>query len=96
MNICKNLRKIERIDKIYYQTAVFHLRDGSDSLATTYYNKALRTPTQDKLLRAHAYETLGNMNFDKAEYKIAGAYYDSTMNNLTTKEKLILEAMLKN
>lgn len=86
------------LDKIYYQTAVFHLRDGSDSLATAYYNKALRTPTQDKLLRAYAYETLGNMNFDKAEYKIAGAYYDSTMNNLVlnTKPYRIIEKKRKN
>lgn len=75
------------LDKIYYQTAVFHLRDGSDSLAVAYYNKALRTASQDKLLKAHAYETLGNLSFDKAEYKIAGAYYDSTMNNLTINTK---------
>ena len=94
LELYEHLQKLEEnrenrpyLDKIYYQTAVFHLRDGSDSLATTYYNKALRTPTQDKLLRAHAYETLGNMNFDKAEYKIAGAYYDSTMNNLVLNTK---------
>ena len=75
------------LDKIYYQTAVTYLADGSDSIAVAYYNKALRTPTQDKLLRAHSYETLGNLNFDKSEYKIAGAYYDSTMNNLVINTK---------
>ena len=75
------------LDKIYYQTAVFHLRDGSDSIAQTYYNKALRTNTRDKQLRAYAYETLGNMSFDRAEYKNAGAYYDSTMTNLVENSK---------
>ena len=75
------------LDRIYYQTAVTYLADGSDSIAVAYYNKALRTPTQDKLLRANSYETLGNLNFDKSEYKIAGAYYDSTMNNLVINTK---------
>lgn len=75
------------LDKIYYQTAVFHLGDGSDSIAETYYNKALRTSTRDKQLMANTYETLGNMSFDRAEYKNAGAYYDSTMINLVENSK---------
>ncbi|WP_417290831.1 tetratricopeptide repeat protein [Corallibacter sp.] len=75
------------LDKIYFQIAQYHLQNQSDSLAVAYYNKSLRTNTQDQLLRAKNYETIGNINFDNSEYKLAGAYYDSTMKNLKTNSK---------
>ncbi len=69
------------LDKIYYRIAEYHRANTSDSLAMAYYNKSLRTNTGDKQLRALDYATLGDMNFDNANYRIAGAYYDSTMTN---------------
>ena len=75
------------LGKIYYRIAEFHKQNKSDSLAVAYYNKSLRSQTTDKPLRAEDYVTLGDMNFDKAEYKIAGAYYDSTMNNMVLNSK---------
>jgi len=75
------------LDKIFYQIAEFHKANGSDSIAETYYNKSLRTDSQDKQLLALDYTTLGDMHFDRSQYKIAGAYYDSTMANLTLNSK---------
>ncbi len=75
------------LDKIYYQIAEYHNKNGSDTLAGAYYNKSLRTNSKDKFLNASSYQTLGNMSFDKSEYKIAGAYYDSTMLNLIKNSK---------
>ena len=75
------------LDKIYHQLAEYHLKNKADSLAIAYYNKSLRTNSPDKQLKAIIYETLGNLSFDKAEYKIAGAYYDSTMNNMKLNSK---------
>lgn len=75
------------LGKIYYQIAEFHKHNNSDSLAIVNYNKSLRSPTTDQPLRAVDYTTLGDMNFDKAEYKIAGAYYDSTLNNMVLNSK---------
>ena len=75
------------LGKIYYRIAEFHRHNQSDSLAVAYYNKSLRALTTDKELRAKDYTTLGDMNFDKAEYRLAGAYYDSTMNNLVLNSK---------
>ena len=69
------------LDKIYYRIAEYHRANHSDSLAVVYYNKSLRTNTADKQLKAFDYSTLGDMNFDKANYRVAGAYYDSTMLN---------------
>ncbi len=76
------------LDKIYHQIAEYHKKNNSDTLAVTYYNKSLRSGSQDKFLNAMNYQTLGNMNFDDTDYKSAGAYYDSTMINLKRNSKL--------
>lgn len=69
------------LDKIYNRKAEFYLGEGKDSLAMVYYNKSLRTNKPDRTLRALNYTRLGDMTFDQTNYKIAGAYYDSTMLN---------------
>ncbi|MDR6299841.1 type IX secretion system periplasmic lipoprotein PorW/SprE [Mesonia maritima] len=70
------------LDIIYYQFAQYYNKTDTIPKAVTYYNKSLRTDTQDEYLRSRNYLTLGNINFDLAEYKEAGAYYDSTLTNL--------------
>jgi len=75
------------LDKVYYRIAEFHRANKRDSLAVAYYNKSLRTNLGDKELNAKDYATLGDMSFDEAEYKTAGAYYDSTMTNMKLNSK---------
>ena len=76
------------LDKIYYQIAEYHKENNSDTLAIAYYNKSLRSSSQDKYLNALSYQTLGNMSFDNSEYRNAGAYYDSTMLNVRQNSKI--------
>ncbi|WP_147677684.1 type IX secretion system periplasmic lipoprotein PorW/SprE [Algibacter pacificus] len=75
------------LDKIYHQIGDFHLNNGSDSLAISYFNKSLRSDSQDKILKSKNYEILGDMFFDNSEYAKAGAYFDSTMSNLKLNSK---------
>jgi hypothetical protein len=75
------------LDKIFYRIAEFHRANQRDSMAFAYYNKSLRTNLGDKELQARDYATMGDMSFDKANYKIAGAYYDSTMTNMKLNSK---------
>jgi len=75
------------LDKIYYRIAEFHRTNERDSMAVAYYNKSLRTNLGDKDLKSRDYATLGDMSFDDAEYKVAGAYYDSTMMNMKLNSK---------
>jgi len=75
------------LDKIFYRIAEFHRIEASDSLAESYYNKSLRKITSDNQLKIRNYETLGNMRFDRNEYKSAGAYYDSTLAVMQEKTK---------
>jgi len=70
------------LDKIYFQLAEYYNHIDSTNLATIYYNKSLREPSQDNYLISLNYETLGNMNFDKALYREASAYYDSTLTKI--------------
>lgn len=76
------------LDRIYYQKAEYFRTIESDSSAIVYHNKSLRTNSRDKFLIAKNYQILGNMSFDGAEYRSAGAYYDSTLVNLKKNTKL--------
>lgn len=75
------------LDKIYYQIGDFHLNNGSDSLAVSYFNRSLRVNSRDNILKSKNYEILGDMYFDNSEYARAGAYFDSTMQNLKLNSK---------
>ena len=70
------------LDKIYRQIAEYHLENASDSLALAYFNKSLRATQNEPKLNALNYENLAVYNFDSNEYKAAGSYYDSVLNNL--------------
>ncbi|MGS2763525.1 type IX secretion system periplasmic lipoprotein PorW/SprE [Sinomicrobium sp. M5D2P9] len=67
------------LDKIYHYIADFHKESDSIRLAEEYLNKSLRANADDWRLKAMCYEELAEMNFDRNEYKNAGAYYDSTL-----------------
>lgn len=70
------------LDKIYFQFAEYYNFLDSLDLATSYYNKSLKAASGDAFLQSVNYETLGNLNFDNAEYRLAGAYYDSTLTKI--------------
>lgn len=75
------------LDKIYYRIAEYYQAKNADSIAENYYQKSLRTNTQDQYLKSLDYSILGDMYFDRASYRIAGAYYDSTLTNLKPNSK---------
>ena len=70
------------LDKIYFELAEFHYQQDSSQLAIDYYNRSLRTPSNNAYLQSLDYQTLGNIYFDAANYEVAGAYYDSTLTKL--------------
>ncbi len=75
------------LDKIYHHIAEYHLKANSDSVAETYYKKSLRTNSQDSILLGKNYQAIGNIAFDKSEFKVAGAYFDSTLTTLKENTK---------
>ncbi|WP_308694006.1 type IX secretion system periplasmic lipoprotein PorW/SprE [Winogradskyella haliclonae] len=75
------------LDKIYHRIARFHQAERRDSLSEVYYNKSIKATQGDKELNSRNYLILGDMYFDRTEYKTAGAYYDSTLTNMVEKTK---------
>ena len=75
------------LDIIYNQIADFHLNNDSIALAQAYYNKSIAEKSKSKYLQSLNYRTLGNIEFDDAKYKLAGAYYDSTLTQLKINSK---------
>ncbi len=70
------------LDRVYHRMAEFYKTTDSIDAAVSFYNQSLRTNTPDRVLKSKDYLRLGNIYFDKAEYKDAGVYYDSTLTNL--------------
>ena len=83
------------LDKIFRQLAEFHMQTGADSLGITYYNRSLRATTNSPQLNALNYEDLAEYHFDKDEYRLSGAYYDSVLPNLRENTKKFREISKK-
>ena len=76
------------LDKIYNQIAEYYINTGNIDTAVAYYNRSIRAYDQDRTLQRINYNTLAEINFDAAEYKTAGAYYDSTLMFVEPKSKI--------
>ena len=75
----KNWENRPFLDKIYYEKAIFFFGIDSMKIAEEYYQKSLKTRSQDKYLNSLSYETLGRINFNRKMFETAGAYMDSTL-----------------
>lgn len=75
----KNRENRPFLDRIYNQFGDYYLNSDSTETAIKYYNKSIKAFKQDRILQSVNYQTLAEINFDNAEYKNAGAYYDSTL-----------------
>lgn len=75
------------LDKIYNQMGEYYRNTKNIDTAVTFYNKSIRAFDNDNTLQSVNYQTLAEINFDAAEYKTAGAYYDSTLTHLLPNTK---------
>ncbi len=70
------------LDKIYNQIGEYYRKNDSIDFAIEFYNKSLQAYREDRKMQSINYQTLAEIYFDYSEYKLAGAYYDSTLTNL--------------
>lgn len=75
------------LDRINYETATYYRNIDSVATAMKFYNESIRNFKQDKILQSKNYQSLAEINFDKAEYRTAGAYYDSTLTFMEEKSR---------
>ncbi len=75
----KNRENRPFLDKIYNQYGDYYLNSDSTATAVKYYNKSIKAFREDRVLQSVNYQALAEVNFNSAEYKNAGSYYDSTL-----------------
>lgn len=75
------------LDRIYNQMGEYYRSTENIDTATIYYNKSISAFRDDRILQSVNYQTLAEINFDGAEYKTAGSYYDSTLTFLEANSK---------
>lgn len=83
----KNRENRPYLDIIYNQMGQYYQNTDSLPAAVKFYNKSIAAFKQDRVLQSVNYNTLAEIDFDNAEYKNAGAYYDSTLTFLTEKSR---------
>lgn len=83
----KNRENRPFLDRIYNQFGDYYRYSDSLDTSVKYYNKSIAAFNQDRVLQSVNYQTLAEINFDNAEYKNAGAYYDSTLTFLEEKSR---------
>ena len=67
------------LDELYYRIGMIEqLSDTENAIAN--FKKSLKSNSKNNLQRELSYEALGNLYFDKAQFMVAGAYYDSILN----------------
>jgi len=70
------------LDIIHHQRGQYYTQTGDIDAAIAAYNKSIKEFRQNQRLQAYNYEALGDIYFDRAEYKMAGDYFDSTLQRL--------------
>lgn len=70
------------LDIIHHQRGQFYNHTEDIESAIAAYNTSIKEFRQNQRLQASNYEALGDIYFDKAEYKMAGDYFDSTLQRL--------------
>jgi len=91
--LAMNFENNNFFDVIYHQIGLLNLKKNDsikslkDSLAVHYFNKSLKTNSNDEILIAKNYKELAELNFRNKEYLQAGLYYDSTLTKLNNRSR---------
>ncbi len=88
-------KNADYLDRIYLALATVAMKEGRKEEAIDYYQKALQTKGSDNNIKAEAYLALANMSYEERQYETAGAYFDSTMTNLSPKHEKYPEIAVK-
>ena len=97
--LTENFENNNFLDIIFHQIAMLNLKKRDliqneeimfqklDSTAVTYFNKSLRTDSNEQFLVAKNYNELAELNFRNKNYLESGLYYDSTLNQLNNRSR---------
>ena len=69
-------------DRIYYAMAELALREGDESKAIDYLRKSVAAFKDNKIQRAQSSLKAASMFFEKSQYELAQAYYDTAVTSM--------------
>ncbi len=78
----KEARNEEFRDQIYYALAQVAKKDGNDTLTINYLRESVKTSVKNNTQKTKSSLEVGDMFFERAEYALAGAYYDTAVGAL--------------
>ena len=86
------------LDVLYHRLALYYEDQAHDDQAIFYYNKSLRSVSQDNYMKKTNYRNIAEIHFNNAVYKKAGQYYDSTLTLLKprTREHRLIQKKREN
>lgn len=81
--LLRDVKNKEYHDKIYYELALFELRQDSTKRAVTMLKRSIDESAGNKAQKAYSYLKLGEVHYNPLEkYELAKKYYDSSMVSL--------------
>lgn len=83
--IAKKGTYASRKNELYYATGLIATTAAKDSIADSYFRKALKEKQSDPQIRGLTYSELAKKYFTKDDYLTAGIYYDSALAVMTYK-----------
>ncbi|SIT95400.1 hypothetical protein SAMN05660493_00045 [Epilithonimonas bovis DSM 19482] len=83
--IAKKGTYASRKNELYYATGLIATTVAKDSIADSYFRKALKEKQSDPQIRGLTYSELAKKYFTKDDYLTAGIYYDSALAVMTYK-----------
>ncbi len=67
------------LDELYYQAAILELAEGNEGRAEFFLELSLRKNMQKPFQKSMSYEQMGELYFNRNQFEVAGAYYDSVL-----------------
>lgn len=82
LKMLKDEKNKEYLDQIYYALAGIAAKEGNEPQAIEYLTLSVSNSTSNQGQKALSYLELAEIYYKHPEYKIASAYYDSTIMNM--------------
>ncbi len=67
------------LDELYYQLGLITQKQENVDLAYAYFENSVQYNSSKPFQKGLAYEKLGDINFDKTQFELAGSFYDSVL-----------------
>jgi tetratricopeptide (TPR) repeat protein len=79
LKMAKDFKNEDYRDQIYYTLAIIELQENQEAKGIDYLKKSVRVSTKNPSQKTHSYLKLADLYYDKPDYRLAQAYYDSVV-----------------